>query len=183
MAWQPETYYLKRNQHAPNNAYPVLVYRQCLPLPVTEDKATEFLERHAWEKKGTWGHIGVRHFHPNVHECYGVIAGQSTMLVGCGSDDPEDAGRKIELLVGDVIVLPAGTGHCSLKSTKDYLYVGLYPAGGPMWRAELGKEGADVKALRQEVDNVALPAGDPVLGKAGPLMKLWVRSDTAVASA
>ena len=128
MALEPETYYLKRNQHAPNNAFPVLVYRQCLPLPVSEEKTTAFLEAHAWEKKGTWGHIGVRHFHPNVHECYGVIAGESTMLVGCGSDDPDDSGQEIELSVGDVIVLPAGTGHCNLQSTKNYLYVGVYPS-------------------------------------------------------
>ena len=201
MAWEPETYYLKRNQHAPNNAHPVLVYRQCLPLPVSEENTTAFLEAHAWERKGTWGHISVRHFHPNVHECYGVIAGESTMLVGCGIDDAEGTGQEIELMVGDVIVLPAGTGHCNLQSTKNYLYVGVYPAvcgpfcclvffclnlivrntkktknvqGGPMYRAELGKEGADVTALRQEVDSVPLPAEDPVTGKKGALLRLWV---------
>ncbi|CAK7237696.1 hypothetical protein SBRCBS47491_010085 [Sporothrix bragantina] len=160
MAWEPETYYLKRNQHAPNNAYPVLVYRQCLPLPVSEEKTKLFLESHAWERKGTWGHIGVRHFHPNVHECYGVIAGESTMLVGCGIDDADGSGQEIELMVGDVIVLPAGTGHCNLQSTKDYLYVGVYPA---------------------EVDNVPLPEEDPVTGKDGPLMKLWVRPNSTEA--
>ncbi|CAK7242762.1 MAG: hypothetical protein STHCBS139747_004261 [Sporothrix thermara] len=144
MAWEPETYYLKRNQHAPNNAHPVLVYRQCLPLPVSEENTTAFLEAHAWERKGTWGHISVRHFHPNVHECYGVIAGESTMLVGCGIDDAEGTGQEIELM------------------------------GGPMYRAELGKEGADVTALRQEVDSVPLPAEDPVTGKKGALLRLWV---------
>ncbi|CAK7563979.1 MAG: hypothetical protein SEPTF4163_001862 [Sporothrix epigloea] len=182
MALEPETYYLKRNQHAPNNAFPVLVYRQCLPLPVSEEKTTAFLEAHAWEKKGTWGHIGVRHFHPNVHECYGVIAGESTMLVGCGSDDPDDSGQEIELSVGDVIVLPAGTGHCNLQSTKNYLYVGVYPSGGPMYKAELGKEGADVAALRREVDSVAMPLEDPVSGKDGALLKLWVRPNTVAST-
>lgn len=71
MVWEPEAYYLKQNKHAPNNPYPVLVYRQCLPLPVSDEKATAFLESHAWERRGAWGHIGQRHFHPNSHECYG----------------------------------------------------------------------------------------------------------------
>ena len=71
MVWEPETYYLQANKHAPNNDMPVLVYRECLPLPLSEEKATEFLESHAWVKKGTWGHIAQRHFHPNSHECYG----------------------------------------------------------------------------------------------------------------
>ncbi|CAK7264597.1 hypothetical protein SEPCBS119000_001079 [Sporothrix epigloea] len=178
MALTPETYYLKRNQHAPNNAYPVLVYRQCLPLPVSEAKTTTFLEAHSWERKGVWGHIGVRHFHPNVHECYGVIAGESTMLVGCGSDDPDESGQQIELSVGDVIVLPAGTGHCNLQSTKDFLYVGVYPAGAPLYKAELGKEGADVAALWQEVDSVVMPMEDPVTGKDGALFELWIKPDS-----
>jgi uncharacterized protein YjlB len=71
MVWEPETRYLKPNKHAPNSDMPVLVYRQCLPLPLSEEKVTEFLESHAWVKKGTWGHIPQRHFHPNSHECYG----------------------------------------------------------------------------------------------------------------
>lgn len=131
-AMSPETYRLSPNKHAPNNVFPVLVYRQVLPQPITEESATTFLEKNAWTKKGTWGHIDVRHFHPNVHECYGVVAGASTMLVGCGSDDDPATGTSIELKTGDVIVLPAGTGHCNLggSSTDDYLYVGLYPNVG-----------------------------------------------------
>lgn len=71
MVVAPETYHLKPNKYAPNNDNPVLIYRDCLPLPLSEEKTTEFLESHAWVKKGTWGHIPVRHFHPNTHECYG----------------------------------------------------------------------------------------------------------------
>ncbi len=71
MVHEPEKYYLKPNKHAPNNDMPVLIYRECLPLPLSEPKVTEFLESHAWKKLGTWGHISQRHFHPNSHECYG----------------------------------------------------------------------------------------------------------------
>ncbi|KAL1887488.1 hypothetical protein Sste5346_010187 [Sporothrix stenoceras] len=179
MVCEPETYYLEQNKHAPNNPYPVLVYRQCLPLPVSEEKATAFLESHAWERKGAWGHIGQRHFHPNVHECYGVVKGDSTMLVGCGNDD-ESGGQEIEVSVGDVIVLPAGTGHCNLQSTKDYFYVGVYPQGSPQWRNELGKGDVNHNEMRKYINAVPLPIEDPVNGPDGPLFTAWVRPTTSM---
>lgn len=77
MAVQPDIYYLKPNKHCPNSDLPVLIYRDCLPLPFSEATTTRFLEAHAWVKKGTWGHIGTRHFHPNTHECYGTGADSS----------------------------------------------------------------------------------------------------------
>lgn len=71
MATQPETYVLKRSEFAPNSAKPVLIYRDCLPLPVSKETSKDFLESHTWLYGGTWGHISWRHFHPNTHECYG----------------------------------------------------------------------------------------------------------------
>lgn len=73
MTVDPETYRLRTNAHAPNSNKPVLIYRDCLPLPLSESKAKEFLESHAWIQGGTWGHIPKRHFHPNTHECYGMV--------------------------------------------------------------------------------------------------------------
>lgn len=60
-------------------------------------------------------------------ECYGVLNGESRILVGCGHNDTPEGGIEIEVMAGDVIVLPAGTGHCNLESTKDYRYMGVYP--------------------------------------------------------
>ncbi|KEF60717.1 uncharacterized protein A1O9_02278 [Exophiala aquamarina CBS 119918] len=173
MVVAPAVYHLKANKYAPNNDHPVLIYRDCLPLPFTEEKTTEFLESHAWVKKGTWGHIPVRHFHPNTHECYGVFRGESTILIGCGTHDSEDDGTKIDVSVGDVIVLPAGTGHCNLQSSEDYQYVGVYPEGAPQWRNELGKEPVNLEEFRKEITSVALPSQDPVNGAGGPLLSLW----------
>lgn len=70
--------------------------------------------------------------------CYlGVFRGESTILVGCGTHDLEDEGTKIDVSVGDVIVLPAGTGHCNLQSSKDYQYIGVYPEVSLLQNMEL----------------------------------------------
>ncbi|OQV03453.1 hypothetical protein CLAIMM_08496 [Cladophialophora immunda] len=168
----PEIHHLEPNVYAPNSRLPVLIYRDALPLPLTESTATAFLESHGWEKRGVWGHIPVRHFHPNSHECYGIFQGSSTLLLGCGSSDTS-GGLNVEVHAGDVIVLPAGTAHCSVESSLDYRYVGVYPKDCPRWRNELGKESINVDALRNEILAVAMPTQDPVTGPQGPLMRLW----------
>ena len=62
----------------------------------------------------------------SVVSLIGVFRGESTVLVGCGHDDT-GGGQEIDVSAGDVIVLPAGTGHCNLQSSKDYKYIGVYP--------------------------------------------------------
>ncbi|EXJ92974.1 hypothetical protein A1O3_01530 [Capronia epimyces CBS 606.96] len=176
MVFTPETYRLRAKEHCPNNELPVLIYRDCLPLPLSEEKAAEFLEAHAWVKKGCWGHIGQRHFHPNTHECYGIFQGSSTLLLGCGHNDTTDGGLEVEVHAGDVVVLPAGTGHCSTKSSKDYKYIGVYPEGAPHWTNQLGKAPIDLEAFRNEIGHVEMPSQDPVNGVDGPLILLWTRT-------
>ncbi|KAJ9307845.1 hypothetical protein DTO217A2_2601 [Paecilomyces variotii] len=171
----PEQHVIPPNKYALNSPFPVLIYRDALPLPLSEEKTTQFLEANEWEKRGVWGHIPVRHFHPNTHECYGVFQGESRLLLGCGQSD-EDGGLEVDVYAGDVIVLPAGTAHCCLQSTKDYRYIGVYPKECPRWRNELGKDPLDVEGLRNEISSVPIPNHDPVLGKDGALVTLWKSS-------
>ncbi|KIW54354.1 hypothetical protein PV05_06718 [Exophiala xenobiotica] len=177
MALEPEQYRIPPNEYAPNSRLPVLIYRDVLPLPLSEDSTTAFLESHGWEKRGVWGHIPVRHFHPNSHECYGIFQGCSTLLLGCGSSDTT-GGLHVDVYAGDVIVLPAGTGHCCVESSTDYRYIGVYPKECPRWRNELGKDPIDVVALRDEIMAVAMPTQDPVNGAEGPLLRLWAPNST-----
>ncbi|KAG8406566.1 hypothetical protein J3459_018651 [Metarhizium acridum] len=132
MAQSVQCYYLPPNSDVPNSPLPVLHYRGVLPSDATEDMVTKFLTANTWEKRGAWGHIGIRHFHPNTHECYGIVSGRSTMLLGKINDG---TGVDVEVQRGDVIVLPAGTAHSSIESTPDYFYIGVYPrVSSTVWR-------------------------------------------------
>lgn len=55
----------------------------------------------------------------------GIFQGSSVLLIGRGGND-DKGGIQIPIVAGDVIVLPAGTSHCSLESSVDYRYIGVY---------------------------------------------------------
>jgi hypothetical protein len=112
MPTDPEIHHLEPNAYAPNSELPVLVYRDVLPLPLTETTATTFLEGHGWERRGVWGHIAVRHFHPNSHECYG----------GC----------YLIQLDGDLIpVLYNSTEYLNLDFSSKFSFFGFDCSGRP----------------------------------------------------
>ena len=125
----PEEYYIKRSTpYVPNSPLPVLIYRSALPLEPTPSSACEVIEPNNWLKGGVFKHYAAHHFHSVTHECYAVFKGSSRLLLGRGPRDPEaEDDLIVDLRAGDVIVLPAGVAHCSLESSGDYEYVGLYP--------------------------------------------------------
>lgn len=58
----------------------------------------------------------------------GIFQGSSTLLLGAaGGDGVSNSGLRITVHAGDVLVLPAGTGHSSVASEGDYRYIGVYP--------------------------------------------------------
>jgi uncharacterized protein YjlB len=79
----------------------------------------------------------------------------------------------LEIAAGDVAILPAGTGHQRLSASDDFSVVGAYPPGPPMDLVRPSPE-AHVTALKT-IPMVALPKTDPVMGKDGPLLRLWRR--------
>ncbi|KAM0415850.1 hypothetical protein ACHAPT_013210 [Fusarium lateritium] len=187
MSANPETYFIKPTTHCPNNVLPVLVYRGVLPKPHDETSTTMLLESHGWTKKGTWGTIAVKHFHPNTHECYGVFQGDSELIFGAGGGDDEDAGVKCHVRAGDVVVVPAGVAHASVEreekgkdESEKYRYIGVYPDGSPKWRSELGKTPlGEGRELFDEIGGVPMPREDPVRGYGGPLTRIWAAAREA----
>ena len=78
----------------------------------------------------------------------------------------------VEIAAGDAVVLPAGTGHCRKDNAPGLVVVGAYPRGQEDWDLKRDNETDHAQALR-EIPHVALPSCDPVLGKDGPLVRIW----------
>jgi uncharacterized protein YjlB len=83
-------------------------------------------------------------------------------------------GTRFEVQAGDVLVLPAGTGHCNDGSSADLLVVGAYP-DGMSWDLRRG-DPAERDEVLQNISRVPLPRADPVEGAEGSLVGLWERA-------
>ena len=75
-----------------------------------------------------------------------------------------------EIKAGDVVVLPAGTGHRLIEASRDFLVVGAYPEDGTYDECTDTRERPD--AIKR-IAKVRRPDKDPVYGKTGPMTQLW----------
>ena len=151
----------------PNNpALPLLVYRDVLG---EDERSPAALRALAGERgwHGFWrgGVYPFHHYHSNGHEALGIYSGEVTVQFG------GDAGVAITARPGDVIVLPAGTGHKKLHSRGALGVVGAYPGGSRPDTCTPPFARARTNAL--EIARVPLPACDPVHGPNGPLFEHW----------
>ncbi|KAJ4982605.1 cupin domain protein [Stagonosporopsis vannaccii] len=169
----PEQYTLASSQFVPNNVFPALIYRGALPIPVDQELAENICERNGWEKRGEWGEIRIPHFHPNTHECYAIIRGESRLALGRAKENKGTDGIEVDVGVGDVIVIPAGVSHRSLRSKGGFRYIGVYPKEAPRWRNNHCNGEESMDALAKEINNVPVPKYDPLFGENGPLCQTW----------
>jgi uncharacterized protein YjlB len=90
----------------PNHSrYPALAYRAVLD-PAGGPKAAEALfARNGWVPAWRAGIFPFHHFHSTAHEALAVVSGSATVELG------GPGGVALEVRGGDVLVLPAGTGH------------------------------------------------------------------------
>lgn len=108
---EPEQYFLPSTPHVPNSRLPILVYRNALS-DTSPRNILNTIEPNGWLMGGQWKTYKVPHFHADCHECYGIIKGKTTYLLGLGPVDPqfntegEPNGMKLTVEKGDVFVLP-----------------------------------------------------------------------------
>jgi uncharacterized protein YjlB len=165
---EPERLLLNPDAEMPNSRLPVLLYRAA----ITQDKSgvaqgiMELFATNNW--RGAWrnGIYPFHHYHSTSHEVLGIESGTVTVLLG------GDSGTTVDLVAGDIVVLPAGTGHMRLSSNPGLSVIGAYPRG---------QEGPDLLRARSaeaeaRIAHLALPKIDPVMGPDGPLLKLWTGS-------
>lgn len=151
----------------PNNpALPLVLYRGALhPDTVDAAACAALFAANGWP--GAWrnGIYADHHFHSTGHEVLGIVAGRATVTFG------GPGGATVEVAAGDVLVLPAGTGHKCERASADLVVVGAYPGGiGPdlKWG-----DPAEHERAKAAIARVALPATCPVYGAAGPLLHHW----------
>ena len=162
---KPDTIFFGRAEWVPNNpTLPVLFYHQALDLG--QDPARAFEQRfqeNGWQ--GVWrnGVFSYQHYHTHAHEVLGIAAGSARLLIG------GPAGKELTVVAGDCIVLPAGTGHCRLDSSQNFLVIGAYPPGQ---HADICTENPGAAGL-EAIRAVSLPETDPIEGENSALRSLW----------
>jgi len=147
--------------------WPLLVYPGAVAIAGTDPAAAfeSLFDRNRWPAAWRDGVFPFHHFHSNAHEALGVYSGEVTVQFG------GDGGVVVTARAGDVIVLPAGTGHKKLSSRGALGIVGAYPAGehADMCTPLL----SNAKRTAEAVARVRLPERDPVYGVDGPLFTHW----------
>lgn len=152
---------LPAGDEIPNNPrLPVLLHRGAV-VPGDAAGAEALFARHGWHPAWRNGVHDFLHYHPNAHEALAVAAGQVRLRLG------GEAGVTLDIAAGDVVVLPAGTGHRSLSQSADLLVVGAYPPGAPPEQFT-GRPG-EIARARHAIPLVPDPPSDPVTGAAYPL--------------
>ncbi len=80
------------------------------------------------------------------------------------------AGRS-NVAAGDVVILPAGTGHQLLSQSQELVVIGAYPPNGTYDLCRGSK--LERKKALDSIPKVPMPSTDPVFGPQGPLITLW----------
>ncbi|PHN01352.1 cupin domain-containing protein [Flavilitoribacter nigricans] len=167
MKTDPKTFLFADDGKIPNHpTLPLLYYRQVL-LPEQRSPAAcrELFRSCNWRNSWVNGVYNFHHYHSITHEVLGVTGGQATLILG------GEAGEKVQVSAGDVIVIPAGVGHFNQDSSADFQVVGAYP-NGMDWDLCYGK--AEERPIKMDnIQRVPLPEQDPVYGVRGPLTDLW----------
>jgi uncharacterized protein YjlB len=155
-----EAWHAPPGDRIPNNPrFPVLIYQGVDALGGSADAARRLFAQHGWG--GSWvdSVFGFHHFHSTSHEALAVVAGRATLELG----GPQ--GEAFDVSAGDVLVLPAGTGHRRASSDAGFTVVGAYPAGQENYDLLRGDGPAEVEAARERIAALGPPPDDPVGGE------------------
>jgi uncharacterized protein YjlB len=164
---QPEKLLFKDDGQIPNSPYPLLLYRQAFAARNAEGAAwleKQFAQNN-WTNSWRNGVYPFHHYHSTSHEVLGVYAGTALLHLG------GEAGQKVRVQAGDIIVIPAGVGHKNLDSDNLGI-VGAYP-DGRNWDVNRGLPG-ERPQTDKNIAALPIPATDPLLGKSSGLPSIWL---------
>ncbi len=165
----PITHTFADDGRIPNNpTLPLVLYRGAIDLagsPDPEKLIEKTFAANGWGDMWRNGVYPYAHYHSMIHEAMGIARGRAKVRFG------GEKGREIDIAPGDVVILPAGTGHQCLMQSPDLVVIGAYPPSGKYDLCR-GSKAEHAKALAS-IPKVPQPASDPVFGSKGPLIALW----------
>src|SRR6202045_4441369 len=153
----PQTFMFADDGAIPNNPrLPMVVFRRSIDLAGTPDPEAAIektFSANGWGDMWRNGIYPYAHYHSMIHEAMGIARGRARVRFG------GEHGQEIEIATGDVVILPAGTGHQCLKHSRDLVVIGAYPPTGKynLCRGTKAEHAKAVAAIRK----VPLPLTDP----------------------
>lgn len=160
-----ETLEFRANNWVPNSRLPVMLIRAALGGATDDAAIHELYRANGWGGTWTWTVYDFHHYHSTAHEALAVARGEAVLMLG----GPE--GREVTVWAGDLVVLPAGTGHKRLAASAAFAVCGAYPPGQEadlLTATEQNWPGAEAR-----IAAVLLPRTDPFYGAQGPLIGVW----------
>jgi uncharacterized protein YjlB len=152
----------------PNNPkFPVMLYRGAISFSDAFQPATiidTLFETNGWGRSWRDTVYDFVHYHSQIHEVMGVARGSAT--IECGGIK----GRKVKVKAGDVVALPAGTGHRLIDASRNFLVVGAYPQDGTYDECTDMRDRPEAK---KRIARVRRPEKDPIYGSGGPMVAQW----------
>lgn len=153
----------------PNSVFPLIVYKQAFdPAENLDDVMERTFASNNWTNAWRNGVYTYHHFHSIAHEVVGVYKGSAQLHMG------GENGEKLDVEAGDVLIIPAGTGHKQISASGDFAVLGAYPNG--MDYDVLTGEEANRNKILDNLAKVPLPDNDPVLGNDEGIIKYWIYS-------
>jgi uncharacterized protein YjlB len=171
MAQDIQTMHFEDDGRIPNNPHLSLVlYRDAIPHEHDRTAACKrMFTQNGWDGMWVNGIFPYHPYHSTAHEVLGVVSGNAEVKFG------GEQGETVRIQTGDVVVIPAGVGHCNLDSSADFRVVGAYPEGQD-WDLRKG-DPDDRPEVLENIQCVPLPQQDPVQGKDGVLLNRWQPAD------
>ena len=157
---QIERYDLRDDGLVPNNsALALVVYRGTFKQSA-RDAEQSIIRRFAangWSNAWINGIYAFQHYHATAHEVLGLARGSARVQFG-GLEGPV-----VVVSAGDVVLIPAGVGHCRIDASADLSVVGAYPGGAV---PDLQRAMQDARLAAMTTIPLVPPwRNDPVTGK------------------
>lgn len=164
---RPITRMYREGDGVPNNpTLATVIVKGAVAKGQGGDALMALLAQNRWGGNWQYTVFDYHHYHPNAHETLIVASGHAEIQLGGPTGDVVGVNE------GDVLVLPAGTGHCRLAGSQDFSVCGGYPRGQENYETVRAGTMPIEDALTQIV-RVPTPNVCPIFAEIGPLMTAW----------